>query len=157
MLAGFSALNERADALSDHDSSDNGSSSESADFRDEDYLELYNRALQNFGEEAYQRAENEFRYLVKSPYFAQCGFYAGHKKRQVTVRLQFNAHRYLGICLSKREAFAESLNEVNFNVPNQSNFQKYLVHNHIEFQTNLSFDIQNFGLRQRSSVFYQIY
>lgn len=135
MLAGFSALNERADALSDHDSSDNGSSSESADFRDEDYLELYNRALQNFGEEAYQRAENEFRYLVSSPYFAQCGFYGGHKKRQVTVRLQFNAHRYLGICLSKRDAFADSLNEVNFNVHNNGNFKNYLVHNHIQFKT----------------------
>lgn len=122
MLAGFSALNERTDALSDHDSSDNGSSSESADFRDEDYLELYNRALQNFGEEAYQRAENEFRYLVSSPYFAQCGFYSGHKKRQVTVRLQFNSHRYLGICLSEREAFADSLNEVSFNVHNQGDF-----------------------------------
>ena len=77
MLAGFSALNERSDAFSDHDSSDNGSSSESVDFRDEDYLELYNRALQNFGEEAYERAENEFRHLVSSPYFAQCGFNGG--------------------------------------------------------------------------------
>ena len=38
MLAGFSALNERSDAHIDHDSSDNGSSSESVDFRDEDYL-----------------------------------------------------------------------------------------------------------------------
>ena len=112
MLAGFSALNERPDALSDQDSSDNASSAESIDFRDEDYMELYNRALQNFGEEAFGRAENEFRHLVKSPYFAHCGFYAGSKQRQVTVRLQFNAHRYLGLCLSKREAFSESLNEV---------------------------------------------
>ena len=112
MLAGFSALNERSDAFIDQDSSDNGSSSESVDFRDEDYLELYNRALQNFGEEAYERAENEFRHLVSSPYFAQCGFNGGEKKRDVTVRLQFNAHRYLGLCLSKKEAYSDSLNEV---------------------------------------------
>ena len=28
------------------------------------------------------------------------------------MRLQFNAHRYLGLCLSKREAFKDSLNEL---------------------------------------------
>lgn len=113
MLAGFSALNEWSDGESDHESSDNGSKSqESVEFRDEDYLTLYNRALASYGQGVFDRAENEFRHLVVSPYFAQCGYKSGLKKRPVTVQLQFNSHKYLGLCLAKREAYKESLDQL---------------------------------------------
>ncbi len=113
MLGGFSALNESSYLEFASDSSDSESKGEeSIEYRDEDYLTLYNRALASFGQGAYDRAEKEFRHLTNSPYFSHCGFYSGNKKRAITVQLQFNSHRYLGLCLSQREAYAESLNEL---------------------------------------------
>lgn len=113
MLAGFSALNEWSNDVVDLDASDNGSKSEeSIEFRDEDYLSLYNRALASYGQGFYDKAEKEFRHLTTSSYFSQCGFGSGAKKRPIAVQLQFNSHRYLGLCLSKRQAHSESLNEL---------------------------------------------
>lgn len=113
MLAGFSALNEWSNDVVDLDASDNGSKSEeSIEFRDEDYLSLYNRALASYGQGFFEKAEKEFRHLTTSSYFSQCGYGSGAKKRSIAIQLQFNSHRYLGLCLSKRQAHAESLDEL---------------------------------------------
>ena len=113
MFAGFSALNESSNPDSDFENERGGSNSEeSLDFRDDDYLALYNRALSSYGNEEYEKAESEFRHLINSAYFTHCGFYSGTKLRNVAVRLQFNTHRYLGICLANRNAFADALEEL---------------------------------------------
>ena len=113
MFAGFSALNESSNADSDFENEKGGSNSEeSLDFRDDDYLALYNRALSSYGNEEYEKAESEFRHLINSAYFTHCGFYSGSKLRNVAVRLQFNTHRYLGLCLANRNVFAEALQEL---------------------------------------------
>ena len=112
MFAGFSALNESSNPSSDFENDSKSQSEESLDFRDDDYLALYNRALSSYGNEAYEKAESEFRHLLNSAYFTHCGFYSGPKLRNVAVRLQFNTHRYLGLCLAKRNAFPEALEEL---------------------------------------------
>ena len=55
--------------------------------------------------------EGEFRYLVDSPYFTHCGV-SSMKPRQIAIKLQFNSHRYLGLCLSKREKYSEALDQL---------------------------------------------
>jgi hypothetical protein len=51
MLAGFCALNESSNAEFDSESSqDVEKTEESLDFKDDDYLQLYNTALTTFGE-----------------------------------------------------------------------------------------------------------
>ena len=112
MLIGFSALNESK--LAEYESSDSqndSKSEESLDFRDDDYLSLYNKALASYGDGNYDRAEGEFRYLVDSPYFTHCGV-SSIKPRQIAIKLQFNSHRYLGLCLSKREKYSEALDQL---------------------------------------------
>ena len=112
MLIGFSALNESSNAeYESSDSQNDSKSEESLDFRDDDYLSLYNKALASYGDGNYDRAEGEFRYLVDSPYFTHCGV-SSMKPRQIAIKLQFNSHRYLGLCLSKREKYSEALDQL---------------------------------------------
>ena len=112
MFAGFSALNESSNPETESDNDKGSNSQESLDFRDDDYLALYNHALASYGGEAFEKAEGEFRHLINSAYFNHCGFHSESKKRNVAVRLQFNTHRYLGLCLAKRQAFREALIEL---------------------------------------------
>ena len=112
MFAGFCALNESSNPETDSENERGSNSEESLDFRDDDYLALYNHALASYGSEAFEKAEGEFRHLINSAYFTHCGVESGAKKRNVAVRLQFNTHRYLGLCLAKREAYPEALREL---------------------------------------------
>ena len=111
MLLGFSALNESSNAESVSSVSNDSKSQESLDFRDDDYLSLYNKALASYGDGNYDRAEGEFRHLVKTPYFTHCGF-RSLKPRAIAIKLQFNSHRYLGLCLSKHENYSEALDQL---------------------------------------------
>ena len=111
MLLGFSALNESSNADSVSSVSNDSNSQESLDFRDDDYLSLYNKALASYGDGNFDRAEGEFRHLVKTPYFTHCGF-RSLKPRAIAIKLQFNSHRYLGLCLSKHENYSEALDQL---------------------------------------------
>ena len=95
MLTAISALNE---------SSNSESSSEDSnyeqDFQEEDYVLAYNKALGLYGSENFTSAERNFRKLLNSEYFKQCG--SDSKRPQpVAKKLQFNTLRYLGIILGK--------------------------------------------------------
>ncbi len=109
MLNCFSALNESSNGGSEASSSDESSrKEENFDFQDDDYIALYNTALASYGKENFGRAEGEFRHLAESPYFKHCGKNS-QRPRNVAIKLEFNALRYLGMSLAKREAYDEAL------------------------------------------------
>ena len=93
MLTAISALNE---------SSNSESSSEESnyeqDFQEEDYVAAYNAALTMYGNGNLTSAEKNFRKLLNSEYFKQCG-YESKRPQPVAKKLQFNTLRYLGIIL----------------------------------------------------------
>ena len=93
MLTAFSALNESSNSEASSDESNY-----EQDFQEDDYLSAYNAALALYGNGDLSSAEKQFRKLLNSDYFKQCG-YDGRRPQELAKKLQFNTLRYLGIIL----------------------------------------------------------